>query len=715
MKFLLAIVLLLPSLANAQYFVNPEYTQQAGDIILQNTDVYYCPVAPPGPHDVREYLSNMSDIFRDPNGVGTRWRDYLPVTRDSLLRDCHPCADNAHTLGGSTMWQRFFTARNKPIAVNRKADIIVGSHVIDDTATTHGYGEVIISKNEDVDFRASGTIRMESGFHVMPGAFFHAYTEPRWGSEVLKDEFDSTHINHAFWHVREGNADDGANCSSDSNVTTVIDSDAHDAHALDIALYQDTGCYCQPIKYNWQDSACQVLPFFTGDSIKSRYIFSAAEILACPWPWNQQDTPHVAQYAHAPYGKYEVREKFPHMIHHTNNWGVGGYLEWDMNESWAPGEVHPTIGTGYKYGPFQGVFRKVGDTVFFISKSADWSHQFNEPEAILVDQTLYYVTLAPGRKKDSVIFVPTQWLASGFPKRYIDRLDSVPFFWVRSWGQKNYGITTDTMTWKVTQDGSGRWRIFSAPYRIRGIGDSARFTKQHQPIKIKLTTKLFPFAQTIFNCHWDSTINSSLSDTGNLLLDDTGLANTDLKSNSEPYQYWLATGTNYTETPAAYWDSAKFSTFAHSAYKYHTYAMEWLPNEVRFLVDSNVVRRYPDRMVPPSNEYPSSLYYDYARRLPRTPVTFFLGEFAIDNNSPFDGWPIDSLGLVDSIAYTSNGDTTFNSRTYQERHFFEEFPDCAGCDTITVHGHAVHAAHHRIDYAKIFDVPADMKLPDYPN
>ena len=142
--------------------------------------------------------------------------------------------------------------------------------------------------------------------------------------------------------------------------------------------------------------------------------------------------------------------------------------------------------------------------------------------------------------------------------------------------------------------------------------------------------------------------------------------------------------------------------------------MEWLPNEVRFLLDSNVVRRIPDRMIPPGNQYPNNLYFNWAAKLPRTPVSLHIGEFVTDYNSP-DSFGTDSLGVYDSVAYIINGDTTFRSRAYQERHYFEEHPDCAGCDTVTIGTQTYHAAHHKIDYVKIWDVPADKKISAYPN
>src|SRR5438045_3350770 len=67
---------------------------------------------------------------------------------------------------------------------------------------------------------------------------------------------------------------------------------------------------------------------------------SSASLVACPFPFNQADTPHVLVYQHVPYGKYEVRQKLPHLIYHTNNWSDVG-KEYDLNESWNPGEIHP--------------------------------------------------------------------------------------------------------------------------------------------------------------------------------------------------------------------------------------------------------------------------------------------------------------------------------------------------------------------------------------
>ena len=52
--------------------LNPTVIQQDTDIILQNTDVYYNPFAPPGPMDTRQNLCNEADLLNDPNGVGSQ-------------------------------------------------------------------------------------------------------------------------------------------------------------------------------------------------------------------------------------------------------------------------------------------------------------------------------------------------------------------------------------------------------------------------------------------------------------------------------------------------------------------------------------------------------------------------------------------------------------------------------------------------------------------
>ncbi len=74
-------------------------------------------------------------------------------------------------LGPYATWQRFFTAKRD--SLGNPHDIIAGGGAPGTRVT--------VSANEDVDFRASGRVILKSGFHVKPGAFFHAYTEPRLG------------------------------------------------------------------------------------------------------------------------------------------------------------------------------------------------------------------------------------------------------------------------------------------------------------------------------------------------------------------------------------------------------------------------------------------------------------------------------------------------------------------------------------------------------
>jgi hypothetical protein len=121
-----------------------------------------------------------------------------------------------------------------------------------------------------------------------------------------------------------------------------------------------------------------------------------------------------------------------------------------------------------------------------------------------------------------------------------------------------------------------------------------------------------------------------------------------------------------------------------SGYEYHTFAVEILPHEIRFLYDSNVVRRIPDRLIPRGTPY-----YDVASTYPRLPVCIRPGEMDIDAN------PSDT---------TSGG--------YLEKKYFEAHADsCSGCWPY----HGQPAAHHLLDYVKVWDVPADVKISGYPN
>jgi hypothetical protein len=174
----------------------------------------------------------------------------------------------------------------------------------------------------------------------------------------------------------------------------------------------------------------------------------------------------------------------------------------------------------------------------------------------------------------------------------------------------------------------------------------------------------------------------------------------DIHTNTEAYSYAISdygtrgpTGeiaqTQIDTLPAYYTDSATLAVsldhYAHSRYVYHTFSMEWLPNEIRFLVDSNIVRRIPDRMVPPGNNY-----FDWAARTPRAPEDLQVAEFVMNGGT----YPI---GL-DSA----------------QRAFFEAYDTtCSGCKDVTIGGHTYHAAHQKVDYVKVWDTPADVKITNY--
>ena len=63
----------------------------------------------------------------------------------------------------------------------------------------------------------------------MPGAFFHAYTEPTWGAQVFGDNFDSSAI-RPQWLVVNGDHYGYGNgqCSFDSDVFIDTSYDAID-------------------------------------------------------------------------------------------------------------------------------------------------------------------------------------------------------------------------------------------------------------------------------------------------------------------------------------------------------------------------------------------------------------------------------------------------------------------------------------------------------
>ncbi|MFI5201212.1 MAG: hypothetical protein ACHQNE_02350 [Candidatus Kapaibacterium sp.] len=124
--------------------------------------------------------------------------------------------------------------------------------------------------------------------------------------------------------------------------------------------------------------------------------------------------------------------------------------------------------------------------------------------------------------------------------------------------------------------------------------------------------------------------------------------------------------------------------------------MEWLPHEVRYLIDSVVVCRFPDRLIPPGNPY-----YDWVSTMPRQPVDIRPAETDLDYNSK------DPL------------DTAAGTLPYLERKYFEDAaafeaahptPGWPGFEMFD----SKPVAHHLIDYIKVWDVPKDVLIPNLP-
>ena len=662
--------------AFAQDSINPYIIQQSGTIELHYTNVYYRPFAPPNDWDTRANLCNQSDQLRDSDGLGNQYRDYLPVLYDSIAHRLDTVGLNWEPHGiplGNNFqvsWQRLFQSVH--------GDIVAGGSPGD---------SVVISKNEDVDFRAHGRIILKSGFHAKPGCFFHAYTEPKFDTAVFSDEFDDTAKFRNQWHVNNGWGDyytQGADCSSDSNVRDTADPDAHDGHALDIVIREvpDT-CNCFVLGAEDTDKCESILPTILDTQ---KFIFSTAILRSCPYPDSQHVAyPFVSFYAHAPYGKYEIREKIPHTEHHTNNWGGGYGMEWDMNETdnGTMSILNPNFNHTFRYGPCKGKFSTVGGTIVFISSQPQWCRS-NSPEAIIVNNIPYHVQPFSGHGLDTIIAL-NDYTQPTWPTSLTSSTDSITF---------DYAVIgscmSDTVTWKVDTDAYGKWRIFSAWYHIAHNGDSLRFSKWNQPSKIILTadTGLFSKKDTL-KCHWEYNLNNP-TDKGLLYLDDT-MAPSDIHSFTEAFTFdrrvLYGAHEDYPEPTIPF--NGNDTT---GGYEYHTFTMELLPHEVRYLYDSVVIRRFPDRLVPPS-----SPYYDWISQLPRSLVNIRPAEVDIDygSNDPFGTVP--------------------GSITYQERHYFETHLSNPGFWDVTIGGKTYHAAHHLIDYVKVFDVPKDVYIPNYPN
>ena len=140
-----------------------------------------------------------------------------------------------------------------------------------------------------------------------------------------------------------------------------------------------------------------------------------------------------------------------------------------------------------------------------------------------------------------------------------------------------------------------------------------------------------------------------------------------------------------------------------------TFTMELLPNETRILMDSNVVWRGPDRLDPPSDSD--------ARRswVPRSPVGIHPAEIDIDDDKRPDGTIIDPFGM-DTTTFFNEGVQYWNSITGRERQWFDAHDTnrAMGCWDVTIGGKTYHAAHHLIDYVKIWDLPSDITAPPFP-
>ena len=702
MKRMLFLVLLTlcPLAVRAQSYVNPDTTQQQGDIILQNTDVYYKPMAPPGPMDTRENLCNQSDVYNDPNGVGSLYRDYLPRIYDPAtgtfvpIYQWSPACDFPYALGGFAIWQRFFTAKRD--ASGHPHDIIAAGGPND---------SVIVSKNEDVDFRASGRIKLKSRFHAKAGCRFHAYIEPKWGDSVFSDDFNNIATFDSNWHISQGWGDEnsGAECSVDSNAYIDTDYQAYDGYALDLVLREAPGdsCSCNNTAYSVGDSD-NCVGTALASSTRPSFAFTSAQPWSCPYPFSTKaGTLGAPSYADMPYGKYEFRDKVPHTLHHTNNWGASSKFEFDLGETFnaTMGVINPNWGHSMCYGPYNGIFQIVGsDTLFVCSTAGRGRHV--QPQDIIINNVQYGVTLDSGSR---VAVVSTGIGAYRFPGSIVNTTDSTQFYY-----QAPPQRTADTVTWTVVKGSDDKWDMFSASWDTTG-GVPHLFTRSYQPTSLTLTGfnyNLTVDSEKVHNCHWVDSANDPMN-YGKIYLDDP-IDTSDPKTYTEAYQYTIYDGGSTAGPPFRYpvqaikidrdTDMTDSSSYDSTPYRYHTFTMEWLPHEVRYLIDSNVVLRFPDRLVPRNNPF-----YDWVGTGPRQPMVLYPAEIDIDyaRNDPMG---------TDSA---TDGHGNDSSITYLERHYFETHENETGEGFWPVNGQP--AAHHLLDYVKIWDVPKEVQIPPFPH
>jgi hypothetical protein len=115
-------------------------------------------------------------------------------------------------------------------------------------------------------------------------------------------------------------------------------------------------------------------------------------------------------------------------------------------------------------------------------------------------------------------------------------------------------------------------------------------------------------------------------------------------------------------------------------YTYHTFAMELLPHEMRYMMDSNVMARLPDRLIPPSYKRSGLL-------IERSPLDLRIAQFDLDYSI-----------LATQQAY-------FEHAAARTTPLWPGFRNVGGKP----------AAHQLVDYVRIWDVPADVKIPNFPH
>ncbi len=353
--------------------------------------------------------------------------------------------------------------------------------------------------------------------------------------------------------------------------------------------------------------------------------------------------------------------------------------------------INPNFNHTFRYGPCTGAFGTDSGRVIFVSSQAHWCLS-NNPEAIIINNLPYQVQTSPWHGMDTVFAGGPGELnyQPGWPSSLTSSTNPVTF---------DYTVlgncVSDSLPWRVDTDAYGKWRVFSAAYHDSS-GTLLHFSKWNQPSKITLITDTIFYDSATFHCHWEYNLNNP-HDSGKLYLDDT-MSPTDLHSFTQKYSFdRRVLYSSHEGYPVA---TLPFNgNDTSGGYEYHTFTMEWLPHEIRYLYDSIVLRRFPDRLVPRN-----SPYYDWISQMPRSLVNIRPAEIDMDVNSN------DPFGVDDTVAFVSDGFTYYKSITYQERHYFEH-----ALSALSWPGVWGGAAHHLIDYIKVWDVPADVKIPNFPH